>query len=311
MVFEKWTLLPHFLFLIPGTLSWSCWIYHVFVRRLDERLIPWHVQLSNERPPLPLAWGTQRRIRNSFLLLSQLQGKTSVISILDALVVHTTFLGSGFTPLASKFQLLSSRIPFCFFFIFVLKIKNKKNLAGRKRGGQMLFYRGTFGCYWRCRRCRCLGIVSFLPLPIFPRRHPSLCRSMLFFLASILSFVWRTGSEDDPSSHAPLSATAVLGRRVAITGVLVLGLVYLTMILKTLMRYGRGWGGMRPGAGANGCRDGDEGGCCFCAGRGDSGAGRGGGGVDAETRRRVHGGGGIVWMGMLERRFKRKRRPFR
>jgi hypothetical protein len=74
-------------------------------------------------------------------------------------------------------------------------------------------------------------------------------RSMLFFLASILSFVWRTGSEDDPSSHAPLSATAVLGPRVTITGVLVLGLVYLAMIVKTLMRYGRGWGVMRAGAG--------------------------------------------------------------
>ncbi|KIJ90622.1 hypothetical protein K443DRAFT_116351 [Laccaria amethystina LaAM-08-1] len=73
--------------------------------------------------------------------------------------------------------------------------------------------------------------------------------SMLFFLASILSFVWRTGSEDDPSSHAPLSATAVLGPRVTITGVLVLGLVYLAMIVKTLMRYGRGWGVMRAGAG--------------------------------------------------------------
>ena len=80
------------------------------------------------------------------------------------------------------------------------------------------------------------------PFPFFPRR------SMLFFLASILSFVWRTGSEEDPSSRAPLSTTAVLGPRVTITGVLVLGLVYLVMIVKTLVRYGRGWNGMRVGA---------------------------------------------------------------
>ena len=33
-----------------------------------------------------------------------------------------------------------------------------------------------------------------------------------------------------------------------ITGVLVLGLVYLVMIVKTLVRYGRGWNGMRVGA---------------------------------------------------------------
>ena len=71
-----------------------------------------------------------------------------------------------------------------------------------------------------------------------------------FFPASILSCVWRTRSDDDPSSRAPSSPTAVLGPRVAITGVLVLGLVYLTMIVKTLMPYGRGWGGMRHAAGA-------------------------------------------------------------
>ncbi|KIJ91592.1 hypothetical protein K443DRAFT_685883, partial [Laccaria amethystina LaAM-08-1] len=70
-------------------------------------------------------------------------------------------------------------------------------------------------------------------------------RSMLLFLASILSFVWRTGLGNDPFSRAPLSATAVLGPRVAITGVLGLGLAYLVMIVKTLIRYDREWGGMK------------------------------------------------------------------
>jgi hypothetical protein len=76
------------------------------------------------------------------------------------------------------------------------------------------------------------------PLSPFPHR------SMLLFLASILSFVWRTGLGTDPSSRAPLGTTAVLGPRVAITGVLGLGLAYLAMIVKTLM-YDREWGGMR------------------------------------------------------------------
>ena len=67
------------------------------------------------------------------------------------------------------------------------------------------------------------------PHPFFPHR------SMLLFLASIVSFVRLTGSGNDPSLRAPLSATA----RVAVTGVLVLGLVYLAMIVRTLTRYGR------------------------------------------------------------------------
>ncbi|KIJ92682.1 hypothetical protein K443DRAFT_685093, partial [Laccaria amethystina LaAM-08-1] len=40
-------------------------------------------------------------------------------------------------------------------------------------------------------------------------------------------------------------ATAVLGPQVAITGVLGLGLVYLAMIVKTLIRYDREWGEMK------------------------------------------------------------------
>ncbi|KIJ91361.1 hypothetical protein K443DRAFT_686120 [Laccaria amethystina LaAM-08-1] len=70
-------------------------------------------------------------------------------------------------------------------------------------------------------------------------------RSMLLFLASILAFVWRTGLGNDPSSRAPLSTTAVLGPRVAITGVLGLGLAYLAMIVRTLIRYDREWGEMK------------------------------------------------------------------
>ena len=69
-------------------------------------------------------------------------------------------------------------------------------------------------------------------------------RSMLLFFAFILSFVWLTGSGKDPPLRPPLSATAVLGSRVAVTGVLVLGLVFLVMIVKTLMRYDREWGEM-------------------------------------------------------------------
>ncbi|KAF9558383.1 hypothetical protein CPC08DRAFT_763958 [Agrocybe pediades] len=62
--------------------------------------------------------------------------------------------------------------------------------------------------------------------------------SMLLFICSILSFVWRTGSVTDPDDRPPLSAQAALGPRIAITALLTLGMVYLGMIIKSLRKYG-------------------------------------------------------------------------
>ena len=91
-----------------------------------------------------------------------------------------------------------------------------------------------------------VDVLVFFTFTLLAHPNPHLFfphRSMLLFLASILSFVWLTGSGNDPSLRAPLSATAVLGPRVAVTGsvtgVLLLGLVFLAMIVKTLMRYSR------------------------------------------------------------------------
>ncbi|TFY76837.1 hypothetical protein EWM64_g7176 [Hericium alpestre] len=70
--------------------------------------------------------------------------------------------------------------------------------------------------------------------------------SMVAFVVSILSFVWRTGSTGDPSSDDPgenpriLSQRQALGPRVAITAVLALGLVYFAMIVMTFRSYGSG-----------------------------------------------------------------------
>ena len=56
---------------------------------------------------------------------------------------------------------------------------------------------------------------------------------MLLFISAILTFVWRTGSVLDPPKRDPLGASVALGPRIAITGVLVLGLMYLGMIIRT------------------------------------------------------------------------------
>ena len=61
---------------------------------------------------------------------------------------------------------------------------------------------------------------------------------MILFISSILSFAWRTGSVSDPTNPPPLGTQAALGLRIVITCVLLLGLVYLAMIVRTFQKYG-------------------------------------------------------------------------
>ncbi|KAG6331334.1 hypothetical protein ID866_7755 [Astraeus odoratus] len=62
--------------------------------------------------------------------------------------------------------------------------------------------------------------------------------SMVFFIASILSFVWRSGSTTDPSVPTPLSPSAATGPRVLVSAFILFGLVYFAAIVKTLQGYG-------------------------------------------------------------------------
>lgn len=71
--------------------------------------------------------------------------------------------------------------------------------------------------------------------------------SMVYFVVSILSFVWRTGSALDPAEYQGLSPTGVLGPRIAITCVFLIGMIYLVLIVNTLRSYGT-HGVLRSGA---------------------------------------------------------------
>ncbi|KAJ8455733.1 hypothetical protein ONZ45_g18871 [Pleurotus djamor] len=62
--------------------------------------------------------------------------------------------------------------------------------------------------------------------------------SMISFLVCILSFVWRTGSTLDPHERDPMTPRAILGPRIAITAILVLGLLYFVLIIQSLKSYG-------------------------------------------------------------------------
>ncbi|KAF8148061.1 hypothetical protein B0H34DRAFT_669162 [Crassisporium funariophilum] len=61
--------------------------------------------------------------------------------------------------------------------------------------------------------------------------------SMILYLVCIMSLVWRTGTTDD-LKRGPMTPSDVLGPRIAISIVLLLGFVYFILITSTLRRYG-------------------------------------------------------------------------
>ncbi|KAI6106154.1 hypothetical protein EDD16DRAFT_1630874 [Pisolithus croceorrhizus] len=67
--------------------------------------------------------------------------------------------------------------------------------------------------------------------------------SMIFFIASILAFVWRSGSTTDPTIPSSLSPSAAIGPRVLVSAFFFLGIIYFAAIVKTLQGYGRVNGG--------------------------------------------------------------------
>ncbi|KAL1746967.1 hypothetical protein HDZ31DRAFT_32949, partial [Schizophyllum fasciatum] len=61
--------------------------------------------------------------------------------------------------------------------------------------------------------------------------------SIILFIVSIMSYVWRTNSVSDPEDRTT-SKSAALGTRIAITCLLGLGVIYLAAMAKTFARYG-------------------------------------------------------------------------
>lgn len=61
--------------------------------------------------------------------------------------------------------------------------------------------------------------------------------SMISFCVSILSFVWRTGSQAEQDGFTPLTAQQALGVRIAISVVFAFGLFNFWMIIRTFSSY--------------------------------------------------------------------------
>lgn len=111
----------------------------------------------------------------------------------------------------------------------------------RKRKERQRLSCGTFGYSSRCLvyglHGRSLVFIPLIPCPYSSAWNPH--RSMIFFIISILTFVWRSGSTTDPATPSPLSPSAALGPRIFVSAFFLLGLVYFTAIVRTLQSYGQ------------------------------------------------------------------------
>lgn len=165
------------------------------------------------------------------------------------------------TRTAALLSLTSALMSLSFGCIYIVRFGTMRSMYKATRWAEV---RGA----WRCHYSRTLtatpqearktttfiwwNVWVLLAMPavwlawfVFPApitfSHTHLCphRSMFFFIAAILSFVWRSGSSSDSANPAPLSPTAILGPRIAITSLFVVGLIDLMLIVKTLHNYGR------------------------------------------------------------------------
>lgn len=68
--------------------------------------------------------------------------------------------------------------------------------------------------------------------------------SVIAFIVSILSYVWRSGASNDPENGVwpLLTPTQAFGPRLAITAIVALGLLNFLMILRTFKKYGTSGG---------------------------------------------------------------------
>lgn len=149
----------------------------------------------------------------------------SAVSTSAILTILTKVAVNPITRIIAFLSLISALMSLSFGSIYIVKFGTMKSMYRSSRWDEEV-RRASNATWW--------NVWVLLAMPAV-----STAWSMLLLLASILSFVWLNGSDNDPNTCAPLRETADLGPRVAVTGVLVLGLVFIATIVKTLKRYGR------------------------------------------------------------------------
>ncbi|KAJ7165891.1 hypothetical protein C8R46DRAFT_1096498 [Mycena filopes] len=128
------------------------------------------------------------------------------------------------TRTTALLSLVSALMSLCYGCVYIVRFSTMRSMYRASKFAQVT---------WVQQILLLISVWTLLSMPaVF------LAWSVVFFIMSITSFVWSTGSVLDPDERQSLGRHAVLGPRIAITVVLFLGLLYFALIISTLRRYG-------------------------------------------------------------------------
>ncbi|KAJ7031154.1 hypothetical protein C8F04DRAFT_709233 [Mycena alexandri] len=148
------------------------------------------------------------------------------------------------TRTTALLSLVSALMSLCYGCVYIVRFSTMRSMYRASKFAQVTVSRDKLRPFAKlmmfplkeARRTKTLiwwNVWTLLSMPaVF------LAWSVVFFIMSIMSFVWSTGSVLDPDERQSLGRHAVLGPRIAVTVVLLLGLLFFALIIGTLRRYG-------------------------------------------------------------------------
>ncbi|TFK66134.1 hypothetical protein BDN72DRAFT_772446, partial [Pluteus cervinus] len=129
------------------------------------------------------------------------------------------------TRTAALLSLVCATMSLCYGCMYILRFGTMRSMIRASRWAEEAAKNKT-SIWW--------NVWVFLAMPVV-----WIAWSMIFFVFSLLSYIWRTGSSSDPPQRNPLSPSGALVARIMITLVFGLGMVYFVLIVVTLRRYGQ------------------------------------------------------------------------
>lgn len=191
-------------------------------------------QIPREANPPPVVSPTLRKFKHSWeMFIDSLlrEWKTlNVVSALLASAILTIFqipdaAGDPVTRTTAILSLICSLMSLTYGCMYIVRFSTMRTMIRASKWAEEARRTNT-AILW--------NVWVLLAMPAI-----WLAWSMVIFMVTILSFVWRTGSEvDPPDGRPPLSTTAALGPRIAVTFLVFIGLIYLILIVRTLKSYG-------------------------------------------------------------------------
>ncbi|KAH0582307.1 hypothetical protein H2248_010250 [Termitomyces sp. 'cryptogamus'] len=196
---------------------------------------PFDIRLPSV-PPTVGPWGTDFEVMDGLMkswgyFIGSLIGEwqtLNMISVLLSAAILTTLQVDGaatdpYTRFSALLALVCSLMSLLYGSIYIMRFNTMRRTRKVVEWAERA--RKTTQCIW-------WNIWVLLALPGI-----WFSWSFILYLISVMTFVWRTGTTDVVPQIKPLTA---LGPRIAITCILVLGLIYLLLVIREFRQYGDG-----------------------------------------------------------------------